>query len=120
MRPPRLLPGLLPALAAASVLLLAGCTGNAVTIAGQGYQSGSESKSLECNESAHLAIGAQGTGKFSVTVKDGAGQTVFSDGSVSAGQDGQAQTLTGAKGTWTLRLSTGLGYMGQYGVTLSC
>ena len=110
---------LLP-LALASALLLAGCTGNAVTIAGQGYESGTQSKTLACNEQAHLAIGAQGTGKFTVTVKDGAGRTVFSDGSVSAGQDGQAQTLTGEKGTWTLRLSTGLGYAGQYGVTLSC
>ena len=102
-------------------LLLAGCTGNAVTVSGQGYTSGSQSKSIDCEETAHLARGKQGTGKMTVTVTDGAGRTVHSSSKgLDAGQDADAVSLQGESGTWTLKVSTGLGYAGQWAVTLSC
>lgn len=103
-----------------SVPLLAGCTGNAVTVSGQGFQSGAESKTLECGGAGTLAMGSQGSGKLSVTVKDGDGNTVFQSSDFGAGQDGKAQRVTGVPGTWTLRVSTGFGYAGQWGITLTC
>lgn len=112
-------PLLVAALAAAAVLL-AGCTGNAVTVSGQGYTSGTKTKTLSCGTDANVALGIQGAGKMSVTVLDGKGATVYQNGNLGAGQDGEAQHLTGQPGTWTLRVSTGLGYSGQYGITLSC
>lgn len=106
--------------AALCAVLLAGCTGNAVTVAGQGYKTGTETRTLTCGEHGNLALGVQGAGKMSVSVTDGAGKTIFSEGGVSAGQDGTAQELHGEPGTWTLKVSTGFGYSGQYGITLSC
>ena len=110
----------LPAFAALAMLLLAGCMGNAVTVSGQGYKMGTESKSLGCGPEANLAFGIQGAGSMRVTVLDGDGKTVYSEGSVSAGQDGAAQTLHGSPGQWTLRVATGFGFSGQYSITLAC
>jgi hypothetical protein len=101
-------------------VLLAGCTGNAVTVSGQGYTSGTQSKSLSCGPEAHIALGVQGAGSMSVSVYDGKGARVFHNSNVGAGQDGQAQHLKGEAGTWKLQVSTGFGYSGQYGITLSC
>lgn len=111
---------LLPAALVVGALLLAGCMGNAVTVSGQGYKTGTESRSLDCGPQAHLAIGVQGAGRMSVSVVDGGGRTVYSEGSLGAGQDGTATTLQGEPGEWTLRVSTGFGFSGQYGITLSC
>jgi hypothetical protein len=113
----RLAPFLLAAVAA---VLLAGCVGNAVTISGQGYKTGTETRTLTCDTDGTIALGIQGAGKMSVTVLDGAGKAVYSEGGVGAGQDGSAQELHGQPGTWTLKVSTGFGYSGQYGITLSC
>ncbi|MEA3136432.1 MAG: hypothetical protein QOC71_713 [Thermoplasmata archaeon] len=107
-------------LAAVAAVALSGCMGNAVTISGQGYKTGSESRTLSCGDHGHIALGIQGAGKMSVSVLDGAGKTVYSEGGASAGQDGSAQELHGQPGTWTLKVSTGFGYSGQYGITLSC
>lgn len=101
-------------------LLLSGCMGNAVTVSGQGYMSGSKSKSLDCGGTGTLAMGSQGTGKISVSVTDGDGNVIFSDGDFGAGQNGKAQSLSGLPGSWTLKVSTGFGYVGQWGVTLTC
>lgn len=103
-----------------TAMLLAGCTGNAVTVSGQGYTSGTKTKSLDCGGTGHLASGNQGAGKLTVTVKDGDGAVVFSSGDFGAGQDGQAQTIEGEPGTWTLSVKTGFGYAGQWAITLSC
>jgi hypothetical protein len=101
-------------------LLLSGCMGgNSVNIAGQGYTTGTQTKTLSCGSSAQIAMGAQGGGSLDVKVTDGGGNQVFSQ-SVGSGQDGTTQSLTGKEGTWTLKVSTGLGYGGQYGITLSC
>jgi hypothetical protein len=110
---------LIPA-ALVAALLLAGCMGNSVTVSGQGYRSGAETRSLECGTDGTLAMGSQGIGRLSVSVTDGDGNTIFQREYSGGGQDGQAQTLRGLPGTWTLRVSTGLGYSGQWGVTLSC
>lgn len=102
------------------VLSLSGCMGNAVTVSGQGYTSGTKTKTLDCAGSGTIAAGNQGSGKLSVSVTDGSGSTIFSEGDFSAGQNGHAQHLTGAAGTWTLKVSTGFGYVGQWGITLTC
>jgi hypothetical protein len=110
----------LAAMLAILVLLLSGCMGNAVTVSGQGVSSGTQRKTLDCGSTGTLAAGSQGTGKMTVSVTDGDGKTIFSDGDYGAGQSGHAQKLTGAPGTWTLKVSTGFGYAGQWGVTLTC
>lgn len=111
---------LLLACLAVATLVLSGCMGNAVTVSGQGYTSGSKTKTLDCGTSGTLASGNQGTGKLTVTVTDGDGQTIYSNGDFGAGQSGQAQKLSGTPGTWTLRVSAGFGYAGQWGITLTC
>ncbi len=103
-----------------SALLLSGCMGNAVTVSGQGYMSGSKSKTLDCGATGSIAMGSQGTGKLSVTVTDGDGNVILSEGDYGAGQSGKAQSLSGLPGTWTLKVSTGFGYVGQWGITLTC
>jgi len=116
-------PALRTVLLAAGILpfLLAGCTGdNRVTIAGQGYEAGTETETLRCGDEAFLAFGVQGAGSLRITVEDGSGAEVYEDGSVGAGQDGESHTLHGEDGTWTLKVSRGLGYAGQYAITLSC
>lgn len=105
---------------AVSMLLLAGCMSSTVTVSGQGYASGSKSQTLDCNGTGSIAMGNQGTGRMSVTVTDGKDGTIFNDSDFGAGQGGRAQHLTGAPGEWTLRVSTGLGYAGQWAVTLTC
>ena len=107
-------------LLALSTLLLSGCMGNAVTVSGQGVSSGSQTKSLDCGTTGTIASGNQGSGKMSVSVTDGDGKTIFSNGDFGAGQSGQAHKLSGAAGTWTLKVSTGFGYAGQWAVTLTC
>ena len=109
---------LLPVLLGA--VLLSGCMGNAVTISGQGYATGTKTRTLDCGTEGQIALGIQGAGHMSVSVEDGDGKTIYNNSNLGAGQDGQAQTLHGAAGTWTLRVSTGFGYSGQYGITLSC
>jgi len=106
--------------AAVAALVLSGCMGNAVTVSGQGYTSGTKTKSIDCGSTGHVAAGNQGTGKLSVTVTDGKGDTIFREGDFGAGQSGKAQELHGAAGTWTLKVSAGFGYVGQWGITLSC
>ena len=103
-----------------AALLLAGCTGNSVTISGQGYKSGTETRTLKCGDDARLALGVQGAGKVTVSVDDGDGDEVYRNGGVAAGQDGDSVALQGNPGTWTLKVSRGIGFAGQYGITLSC
>ena len=99
---------------------LSGCiAGNSVTLAGQGYSSGEQTKTLTCGTSGTISIGAQGGGSMTVKVRDGAGAQIYSE-SVGSGQDGSSQSLTGKAGTWTLSVSTGFGYGGQYGIVLTC
>jgi hypothetical protein len=120
MRPVVRAPFLLASLAVLSALLLSGCTGNAVTVTGQGYTSGTKTRTLDCGTSGSVAAGNQGAGKLSVSVIDGDGKTIFSSGDFGAGQDGKAQQVQGAAGTWTLKVSTGFGYAGQWAITLTC
>lgn len=110
---------LLPSLVVAA-LLLSGCTGNAVTVTGQGYTTGTKSKSLDCGTVGHVAAGNQGAGKLTVRVTDGDGQEIFRSSDFGAGQDGEAKRLTGEPGDWTLYVSTGFGYAGQWAITLTC
>lgn len=105
---------------ALTALLLAGCTGNTVTVSGQGYTSGTKTKTLDCGTTGHVAAGNQGAGKLNVVVLDGDGKKVFESGDFGAGQDGDAQKVTGEPGTWTLKVSTGFGYAGQWAITLTC
>jgi hypothetical protein len=111
------------AFAVAATALLAGCVGsfgaNSVTVAGQGYKTGTETRTLQCDATGNLAFGIQGGGSLTVKVTDGAGASRFS-GSVVAGQDGQHQSLTGEPGTWTLTVATGFGFGGQYAIVLTC
>jgi len=101
--------------------VLAGCVGNSVSIAGQGYAAGTKTKTLQCAAGhGNLAFGVQGAGKMAISVTDGSGATIYSDGGVGAGQDGQSQPLSGKAGTWTLKVSTGFGFSGQYAITMSC
>ena len=116
---PLVVRALLPSLAVAA-LLLSGCMGNAVTVSGQGYSSGSKSKSIDCGTSGSIAAGNQGAGKLTVSVTDGAGKEIFRSGDFGAGQNGDAKQLTGAAGEWTLKVSTGFGYAGQWAITLTC
>jgi hypothetical protein len=117
--PPRLV---LPLVAIGCAILLAGCMmGNSVSIAGQGYAMGTKTKTLQCGTGqGHVALGVQGAGKMSVSVSDGGGATIFSDGGVGSGQNGESQPLSGKPGTWTLKVSTGFGFSGQYAISLSC
>lgn len=110
---------LLPILLASAVLL-SGCMTNAVTVSGQGYTSGSKTKTLDCGGSGSVAAGNQGAGKLTVTVTDGGGREIFRSSDFGAGQDGEAKQLTGAPGEWTLKVSTGFGYAGQWAITLAC
>lgn len=108
------------ALLTTAALLLSGCMGaNSVTVAGQGYTTGTQTKTLSCGTSGQIQLGVQGGGQLTVTVTDGAGAQVFSQ-SVGSGQDGSSQSLSGKAGTWTLTVSTGFGYGGQYGIVLTC
>lgn len=107
-------------LAVVCALALSGCMGNAVTVSGQGYMSGTKTKTLDCGATGHVAAGSQGTGKLTVIVTDGDGKEIFRNGDFGAGQEGRTQKLTGVPGTWTLKVSTGFGYAGQWGVTLTC
>lgn len=111
---------LLIAAALGTALLLAGCMGNAVSISGQGYVSGSKTKTLDCGASGTVAAGSQGSGKMTVVVTDGDNNEIFRSGDFGAGQSGNAQKISGVPGTWTLKVSTGFGYAGQWGVTLTC
>lgn len=111
------------AFALVATALLAGCTGsfgaNSVTVAGQGYKSGTETRTLQCDSTGTLTFGIQGGGSLTVKVTDGAGASMFS-GSVVAGQDGSHQSLDGKAGTWTLTVTTGFGFGGQYAIVLAC
>jgi len=99
---------------------VAGCIGgNSVTLAGQGYSSGTQTRTLQCGTSGSIQLGVQGAGSLSVKVTDGGGAQVFSQ-SVGSGQNGSSQSLSGKEGTWTLTVSTGFGYSGQYGIVLTC
>jgi hypothetical protein len=103
-----------------ATFLLAGCmVGNSITVAGQGYSTGSQSKTLQCGTTGSIELGVQGAGSLTVKVTDGAGQQVFSQ-SAGTGQNGSTQSLNGKEGTWTLTVSTGFGYSGQYGIVLTC
>jgi hypothetical protein len=112
--------------AALLAVALAGCTGNSVTVSGQGTQAGTQTKSLQCGSGdgqaeGRIAYGSQGAGTLNVRVTDGGGVTVYEAGSgMSAGQGGDAGRIVGRAGTWTLRVEAGLGYAGQWAVTLSC
>jgi len=109
------------ALLATSALALSGCVGASATVAGQGYQSGTQSRSVTCGTVGHLAYGSQGSGALHVSVTDGAGTKVYEASTgYQMGQGGQAQDIQGKAGTWTLSVDTGAGYAGQWGVTLSC
>ncbi len=102
---------------------MSGCFDNSVVIAGQGgdFGSGSKSKSLECLDGhGTVTMGVQGGGSITVKVTDGDGSTIFSESFSGGGQEGQAQKLSGAVGTWTLSVSTNGAFGGQYSVTLSC
>lgn len=120
MGPPHRL--MLALAAVGCAVLVAGCmAGNSVSIAGQGYMSGTKTKTLSCSTgSGHIALGVQGSGKMAVSVSDGSGATIYSNGGIGSGQDGESQALTGKAGTWTLKVSTGLGFSGQYAISLSC
>lgn len=107
-------------IACLGALALSGCMGNAVTISGQGVTNGTKQKTLDCGATGSVAAGNQGTGKMTVTVLDGDGNQIFTNGNFGAGQNGQAQSLSGVPGQWTLKVSTGFGYAGQWAVTLSC
>lgn len=111
---------LLLSMATFGVLALSGCMGNAVTVSGQGYTSGSKSQHLECGGTGQLAYGKQGTGKMTITVLDGDGNQAYYDGDVGAGQKGASHTVNGVPGEWTLKVTTGFGYVGQWAITLSC
>lgn len=108
------------AVVAVAALLLSGCMSNAVTVSGQGYTTGSKTKTLDCGGSGSVAAGNQGAGKLTVTVTDGDGREIFRSSDFGAGQEGEAKQLTGSPGMWTLKVSTGFGYAGQWGVTLAC
>jgi hypothetical protein len=116
----------LVALSAVACFALAGCTGNAATVAGQGYQSGTQSKSITCGSagtaSGTVAYGEQGIGKLHVKVTDGKGSTIHETGGNGAnmGQSGGSQAVHGEAGTWTLAVDTGIGFAGQWAITLSC
>jgi hypothetical protein len=116
---PLVVRALIPLLVVATVLL-SGCMTSAVTVSGQGYTSGTKTKSLDCDGAGSVASGNQGAGKLSVTVTDGDGNEIFRSSDFGAGQDGQAEHLTGVPGEWTLKVSTGFGYAGQWAITLAC
>lgn len=109
------------ALLMVACLILAGCAStNSVTIASQGMSAGSESRSLDCGETGTISLGIQGAGKISVKVTDGDGATIYDKSDLSAGQDGESKTLEGAEGSWTLTVSKGAGFAGQFGIVLTC
>ena len=116
---PTVVRALLPVLLACAVLL-SGCMTNAVTVSGQGVSNGTKTRTLDCGGSGSVAAGNQGAGRLSVTVIDGAGKTIYTSSDFGAGQDGEAKHLTGAPGEWTLKVSTGFGYAGQWAITLAC
>ena len=106
---------------------LAGCTGNSVTVAGQGVTSGSQSKNLQCGVdgagmvSGTVSYGNQGAGQMDVKVTDGRGATIYDPSpGMMAGQSAESAQVKGEAGTWTLTVSTGFGYQGQWAVTLTC
>lgn len=105
---------------AVTALLLAGCMGNVATVSGQGYTTGTKTKTLDCGATGSVALGSQGSGKLAVSVLDGDGATVFHSNDFGAGQGGKAQRVTGVPGEWTLRVNTGFGYAGQWAITLTC
>ncbi len=118
------------AVALLSVAALAGCAagpygayhgamGNVATVSGNGYSSGTQTKTLQCSTDGQIAFGSQGTGMLTVKVKDSSQAVLYSQ-TVTSSQQGSAQTLSGQAGTWTLTVSTGLGYSGAYGLSLSC
>lgn len=110
----------LVSIACVSALALSGCMGNAVTVSGQGYTSGSKQDNLECGATGQLSYGKQGTGKMSISVLDGDGERVYYDGDVGAGQKGASHSVNGVPGEWTLKVNTGFGYAGQWAITLAC
>lgn len=102
---------------------VSGCFGNSIVIAGQGGDVGSssKSKSLTCPDGhGTVTMGVQGGGSISVKVTDGDGVQIFKESFNGGGQEGQAQKLRGIPGTWTMTVSTGAAFGGQYSVTLSC
>ncbi|MEA3191163.1 MAG: hypothetical protein QOD77_1745 [Thermoplasmata archaeon] len=103
-----------------AALLLAGCVGgNAITISGQGFTQGDQSRTLACGTAATVAFGIQGAGSLQVRVLDGAGHEVFEQ-AVAFGQDGGIESLKGQEGTWKLVVATPAMYGGQYSITLTC
>lgn len=114
------------ALLAIAAFAIAGCAGKSVTIAGQGYTTGTQTKTLTCGTTGpttgNIAYGEQGAGKLHVKVMDGKGATIHeSGGGSSAGQAGESTRLTGESGTWTLMVDSGaMGYAGQWAITLTC
>lgn len=103
-----------------AVMALAGCLGNSVSIAGQGFASGKETKTINCGGTGQIGVGNQGAGNYVVSVFDADNNLIYKSGGFSSGQTASGGSANGIPGTWALEVNFGSGYSGQWGVTLSC
>ena len=109
-----------------AALLLSGCSasngpdGQSATargsIAYNGASTGTDrADAFTCDGPAEVSVTSNiGSGSVRVTVKDGAGATVYTTTLSGPGQAADSKPVSGAAGTWTL---TGVREAGDYGGT---
>ena len=110
-------------LLAATALLAAGCAAPpSATVSSLGYTAGAQSHDVTCGGQgvAHgvLESTGHGVGGLHTTVTDGFGAVLHEAGPLSP--EAPPKTLIGAPGLWTLRVDAGMGFSGDFAVTLRC
>jgi hypothetical protein len=103
--------------------LLAGCAAPpAATVSSLGYAAGAESKDVACGGQGTaqgvLDSAGHGVGTLRTTVTDGYGTVLHDSGPVPP--EMAPKVLVGAAGLWTLRVDAGMGFSGEFAVTLRC
>lgn len=119
-------------------LLLSGCSASQGaggqqasangSLAYQGSSTGTQSDTFSCGGEGAVSVGGQlGSGKLTVTVKDGAGRQVYTKEFSGPGQSADSRTVSGTAGEWTVTAvrgagssQFGAGWSGQYGISVGC
>lgn len=128
-----------------ATLLLSGCSasnspdGQVATAAGSiaynGASTGTDrAQPFSCDGPAEVSVTSNiGSGSVRITVKDGAGTTIYAKTLGGPGQAADSKTVSGAAGAWSLTgvreagsyggtwaPGAGGGFSGQYAATVSC
>lgn len=113
--------------------LLSGCAGNTSngpdgqsasdegSLAYNGASAGTQSSKFDCDGSGEASFASNlGSGSVTATMKDSAGQTVYTKSASGPGQVADTKEVQGAAGEWTVSATRGAGFSGQYAVDVDC